>query len=314
MSEKTNPNKNNVVNRKNSSEEFQKTFTSNQKLERKSSIKKVQLEIKINITLKLNDVVPTFPYSQSIKFHLNHLPPSSSSSSSKAIENKNITSEIYFNPKLAEKLIQFKPKLHVDLSYFYLIDPDIKIITNQIIINKKCTELWLYGNNITSKGASILASSLINNSTLKCLDLSFNQISDLGVRSLTEALLPNQNCSLQILYLSKNMISDDGIKYLSEMLRTNHTLTDLWLSNNEIGNEGIKQLANVLAYHNKTLKFLSLSMNIFITDLCIDYLIEMFKYNQTLKIFWMTDCNLTEQGKMKLHKIADQKKKFKIDL
>jgi len=305
------PSKTNDINRKNSFEESQKTFISNTKLEQKPSIKKVQLTIKINITFKLIDVVPTFPFSQTITFRLN---PRRSSPSRNEIENKNLTSKIYFNPKLAEKINQFKPKLHVDLSYCFLTDSDLSIITNQLIIEKKCTELWLYGNNITSKGITILASSLINNSTLKSLDLSFNQISNLGVRLLSEVLIPNQYCSLKILYLSKNMISDDGIKYLSSMLEINQTLTDLWLSNNEISNEGIKQLANALIYHNKTLKFLSISMNLFITDLCIDYLIEIFEHNQTLKILWITDCNLTEQGKIKLQQIADQKKKLKIHL
>jgi len=155
---------------------------------------------------------------------------------------------------------------------------------------------------------------LTNNSTLTSLDLSFNQISDLGVRSLTQVLLPNQNSSLKILYLSKNGISDDGAKYLSEMLQTNQTLTELWLSNNEIGNRGVKQLANVLAKYNKTLKLLSLSTNIFITDLSIDYLIEMIEQNQTLKNIWINDCNLTEQGKIKLREKANQKSKFQIKL
>jgi Ran GTPase-activating protein (RanGAP) involved in mRNA processing and transport len=134
------------------------------------------------------------------------------------------------------------------------------------------------------------------------------------VRLLSEVLLPKQNSSLHILYLSKNMISDNGIKYLSEMLQTNETLKELWLSHNEISNEGVKQLANVLAYKNKTLKFLSLSMNKFMTDLSINYLIEMLEHNQILKKFWMKDCNLTEQGKIKLHQIVDKKKKFKIEL
>jgi hypothetical protein len=309
-------NKSNVVNRKNSSEDSETPYLSLRKLKQNSPIKRVQLIVKVNNSLILNDFVPTYPYSQSISFRLKPIIPTlpSSSSAPNEIKTQNIKTEIYHNPKLQEKINQYKPRLHVDLSYCYLIDRDIPMIVNQVIINRKCTELWLYGNKITSQGLSILASSLTNNSTLTSLDLSFNQISDLGVRSLTQVLLPDQNSSLKILYLSKNGISDDGAKYLSEMLQTNQTLTELWLSNNEIGNRGVKQIANVLAKYNKTLKLLSLSTNIFITDLSIDYLIEMIEQNQTLKNIWINDCNLTEQGKMKLREKANQKNKFQIKL
>ncbi|CAF2220004.1 unnamed protein product [Rotaria magnacalcarata] len=242
------------------------------------------------------------------------IPTSLSTITTVAPANKNFKSEFYYNPKLQEKISRFEPKLHVDLSYCYLIDQDISMIVSQIIVAKKCTELWLYGNKITSKGVSILAKSLINNSTLQSLDLSFNQIYDVGVFELTRALSSNQKSSLMFLYLSKNGIGNDGASYLSEMLKTNQSLKELWLSNNEVGNEGVKKLAGALAYHDKKLKFLSLSMNIFITDLCIDSLIEMLKHNQTLKELWIEDCNLTEEGKMRLQETVDRKKNFKIYL
>ena len=221
-------------------------FRSNMKLERKSSIKRVQLEIKVNVSLKFNEIKPVFPCSKSITFRLN-------APARAKVEDQHFTSEVYFNPNLTEKINQFQPKLHVDLSYSHLIDPDMMIVADQVIREKKCTELWLYGNQITSKGVEILSTSLRNNSTLKCLDLTYNQISDRGVQILTEALLPEQNSSLKTLYLSKNRISNEGAKYLAEMLRRNQTLTELWLSSNEISQEGIRQLANVLAYQNQTL-------------------------------------------------------------
>jgi Ran GTPase-activating protein (RanGAP) involved in mRNA processing and transport len=282
------------------------TSPANMKLEQNPPTKRVQLEIKINISIQQKEIESKFPYSQSISFRLNPFPVKT--------DDQHFSSALYFNPKLTQRINQFQAKLHVDLSYFHLIDADMTIIARQVIREKKCTELWLYGNQFTSKGAAILAASLRNNSTLKYLDLSYNQISDQGVRILSEALLPNQNSSLKALYLSKNRISNLGAKYLSEMLRTNQTLTELWLSSNEISFEGIQQLAHVLTYHNKTLKCLSLSTNIFLTDLCLNSLINMLEHNQTLKYLWMTDCNLTEQGKLKLKQIADRKENFRIEL
>jgi hypothetical protein len=40
----------------------------------------------------------------------------------------------------------------------------------------------------------------------------------------------------------------------------------------------------------------------------------MIEQNQTLKNIWINDCNLTEQGKMKLREKANQKNKFQIKL
>ncbi|CAF2408592.1 unnamed protein product [Rotaria sp. Silwood2] len=262
----------------------------------------------------LNDVESKFPHSQSISFRLKPATPTLPLLPEDNNNNKIFKSEIYFNPTLNEKINLLEPKLHADLSYCYLTDADMSIVINDIIIDKKCTELWLHGNNITSRGAAILSSSLINNSKLKSLDLSFNSISDTGVYSLSQALLPNKNSSLKILYLSKNNISNDGVIYLSEMLKTNYTLKELWLSHNGIDDEGVKKLAHVLAYYNKTLKTLSLSMNMLITNASIDYLIEMFEHNRTLKHIWIKDCNLSEQGKMKLRQKANQKRNLKIEL
>ncbi|CAF1339420.1 unnamed protein product [Rotaria sordida] len=225
---------------------------------------------------------------------------------------KKFISEIYSNNKLEDELILIEPKTYVDLSYWNLTDYDMLIIIKQFFRNKQCIELRLCGNKITSKGTSILASSLINNSILKSLDLSYNHISDKGVYSLSKVLLPNQCSSLKILFLNKNGISNDGIYYLCEMLRTNQTLTELWLSDNEIGNEGVIQLTNILINYNRKLKVLTLSYNIFITDSSIDYLLQMLEYNKTLEKFSINNCNLSETSKMKLQEKADTKKIFEI--
>ncbi|CAF0965801.1 unnamed protein product [Adineta ricciae] len=274
--------------------------------------KKVQIQVKVNNALKYPEIEPPINHSQSISFRLN--PAHGKSLSSLEMKKKNVEVELYYNAKLQDKIDHCEPKLHVDLSYCQIVDRDMVIIVNQIILEKKCTELWLYGNHITSQGIAILAQSLVHNSTLKSLDLSFNQVSDAGVRFLALSLLPDQYSALKILYLSKNGICDDGAMYLSEMLQRNRTITELWLSNNEISNRGVKQLANVLAYHNETLKILSLSANVFITDLCIEDLLKIFEHNETLKKIWFNDCNFSEYGKMKLRERAKRKSHIHIEL
>jgi len=254
----------------------------------------------------LKKINSSIPFSKTISVQINSTVPKTTT--------KSFISEIYYNPRLEQRIQSIEPNSPVDLSYWNLIDQDIPIITKQIIINKQCTELCLYGNKITSQGALILALKLSNNSTLKSLDLSYNHITDGGVHAISDILVPNHYSSLKILILNKNGISNDGIQYLSDMLQTNTTLRELSLSNNEISDEGVKKLTNVLIHHNRTLKVLILSFNIFITDLSIDYLLQMFQRNQTLKRLSINNCNLSETGKMKLQEIADRKKKFEIDI
>ena len=278
----------------------------------KSSIERVQMEIKINISMNFNPRVrtPVSLCSRSISFRLN------SPTENKIDEEQatKVISTFYFNPKLVEKINQFQPKLHVDLSSSYLIDADMQIIADQVIRERKCTELWLHNNRITCHGLEILVASLKENSTLKALDLSANEISDRGVRILSIGLHPEQKSSLKALHLNSNHISDDGVNDLAEMLRTNRTMTELWLGNNDIGWKGIEELTDVLAYENQTLKCLSLSSNRFLTDRSVDDLINMLRENQTLTKLWLTNCNISEQGKIRLEQIAKRKRQFRLEL
>lgn len=270
----------------------------------------MKVEIKINISVDFNPYVRSpMPYSRSISFRLNR-----SNENPTDEQPTNTISTYYFNPKLVEKINQFQPKLHVDLSSSNLIDADMKIIAEQVIREKKCTELWLYNNRITCQGLQILVESFKNNSTLKTLDLSSNQISDRSIRLLSTVLLPEEKCSLKSLNLSNNFISNQGAKYLSEMLRTNTTLTELWLGNNDIGSEGIEELTDILAYDNQTLKYLSLSSNRFVNDESIDDFINLLKENRTLTSLWLTDCNISEQNKIRLQQLAKRKAHFRLEL
>jgi Ran GTPase-activating protein (RanGAP) involved in mRNA processing and transport len=260
------------------------------------------------MSIKLKKFDSSFPYTQSISIRLTPFVQTTPKTT------KQFISEIYYNRKLEEKIASIEPHSYVDLSFWNLIDHDISMIIRHIIINKQCTDLCLCGNKLTSQGITILALKLSNKSTLETLDLSYNRITDPGVYSLSQALLPNNYSSLKKLSLNKNGISNDGVQYLTDMLKLNQTLTELWLSDNEIGNEGVKQLADVLIHYNRTLKVLALSFNIFITDLTIDHLLQMFEHNKTLTKFLMNDCSLSEIGKMKLREKANRKIKFEIEI
>ncbi|CAF1114022.1 unnamed protein product [Rotaria sordida] len=194
-----------------------------------------------------------------------------------------------------------------------LIDQDMEIIVKQAIITKQCNFISLQFNKFTSIGISILADALNNNNTLETLYLGNNYISDDGIYFLANILSIN-NHTLKILVLQKNRITDRGVKYLAQMIKVNQTLIWLYLGQNEISDEGVRILTQTIQNQNHTIEMLVLSGNKLLTDLSIDYLIQMIQYNQSLKKLWIDDCNLSELGKERLNKIQQTKKDFYISL
>jgi Ran GTPase-activating protein (RanGAP) involved in mRNA processing and transport len=217
----------------------------------------------------------------------------------------------YQNIKLEQKITQYYIHSSICLDEMELIDQDMDTVVKQAIINKQCKLLSLQSNKITSIGMSILADALNNNNTLEILYLGNNYISDDGVDSLVN-ILSNHNNTLQTLVLQKNRITDKGAKYLAQMLEVNQTLVWLYLGENEISDEGIRILSNVIGNQNKTLEMLVLSSNKLVTDVSVDYLLQMIEQNQTLKKLWIDNCNLSQAGKQRLGKIQETKKDFYV--
>jgi hypothetical protein len=194
-----------------------------------------------------------------------------------------------------------------------LNDDDIIDVIDQTIINKKCKELFLGINKITSISIPIIAKALNNNTTLKLLDLSENPITDIGIQSLTKTLAIN-NCHLQYLYLYSTGITDQGATDLAQMLKTNTILIDLDLGENQITDYGIKFLSNILTNHNHTLTALSLKKNKLINDTAVDSLIQMLEHNQSLKFLNIAHCNLSSTEKERLRENTQSKSRFRLEI
>lgn len=222
-----------------------------------------------------------------------------------------MASEGYRNSKLENEIDQYEYRAKIDLSFRQLTDQDMEIVAKQAIIQKQCVALLLNDNSITSKGATIIANALYNNTTLEELNLWNNQVSDLGAFSLSK-ILSVSNSSLRSIGLGQNGISDEGAQHLAEMLKTNRTITRLWLFHNEIGDRGVQGLADVLAHENKSLQWLDLRLNKSVTDSSFDSIANMLKSNQSLKKFWMEYCNLSRPVKAKIREIGQAKEDFDI--
>ncbi|KAK3544070.1 hypothetical protein QTP86_000872 [Hemibagrus guttatus] len=113
----------------------------------------------------------------------------------------------------------------------------------------------------SDKGFAALTSALRSNpSHLRYLDLSFNNLGDSEVKSLS-AVLENPHCKLEILELYKCGVSDEGCAALTSALRSNPShLRHLDLSWIKLGDSVVKILSAVLENPDCKLETLELSV------------------------------------------------------
>ncbi len=219
----------------------------------------------------------------------------------------------YRNPKLEEEIAEYDLRAFVLLSKEHLTDRDMTIVVTKLIIGKQCTALWLQQNEITAKGAAIIADGLCDNTTLETLELSGNRLSDKGIYHLTQTLTTN-NSTLQKLYCGSNGITDRGAQYIAQLLKKNRILTRLDLSFNEIGDRGVRRLATALVHFNTTLVQLNLSWNKSIGESSVDSLAEMIEHHRAFEIIDVSNCSLSATDKMKLRDLARLKKNLKLSV
>ena len=142
-----------------------------------------------------------------------------------------------------------------------MTDFEVEILSD-CFQNNNCTLVELHlsycftDNDVTVMLA--ISNSLKSTSTLLTLNLSNNQITDSGIKYLSEALAINT--TLQRLDMSYNIISDDGILYISDSLKLNESLHELILTKNNITNVGAKSLAEAIQV-NTALQVLNISKN-----------------------------------------------------
>lgn len=98
--------------------------------------------------------------------------------------------------------------------------------------NSTLEQVSLRGNQISAKGAKVLARSLASAGTLKSLNLGGNGIGDEGASAIGESLV--HNTRLEVLQLQSNNITWQGAVAFSAGLAKNRVLQNLSLSLNPI--------------------------------------------------------------------------------
>ena len=103
--------------------------------------------------------------------------------------------------------------------------------------NISLVELDLSRNQISDVGLAQLGNSLCNNKSIKYLNLSQNNFRDIGLRNFV-TYLSSPDCPLLELSLMGNKINNDGMKFLAEFLRPNTTLKMLDIGKNAFSDAG----------------------------------------------------------------------------
>ncbi|CAF1415578.1 unnamed protein product [Adineta ricciae] len=216
------------------------------------------------------------------------------------------------NPDVQRTMQKYGSHTTINLNNQNVTDEDMEFVVKEAIMKKNCSGLNLASNNITASGIDILAQRLDNDYPLKTLILYGNPIGDEGLSFLVNTL--TNNTIIKTLELGGIGITDVGVKHVVQIISGNKSLINLWLCKNQITDVGIRMLADAISNRNTTLRFLSVSENMLLTDGSIDSFIQMIMYSQSLAYLFASHCNFSATGKERLMKAHQSFPNFKLDI
>eukprot|EP01084_Bolivina_argentea_P046539 85713_1 len=146
------------------------------------------------------------------------------------------------------------------LSECLIDDETIHILMGGLEKNKTMTTLDLSNNNISDVGARRLSTFLQKNNVLQILNLNNNKITDEGIQYIASTLTNKNNSCLIELDVSLNNINDLGAITLFESVGISESLQTLNISCNHVTNKSFEAFINMLKV-NTTLHSLNISGN-----------------------------------------------------
>ena len=170
-------------------------------------------------------------------------------------------------------------------------------------------KLQLYETGIGVKDCQALKELLSSSTSLKNLDIGYNDLPPEAIELIISGL--HHNTTLQRLDMHGSNSSLQNIKSLASALRTNHTLVDLDLAQCNIESGGARQLASALCT-NDTLQVLWLSGNPIGVEGATAFS-EMLPKNKALKELNLQDNSIGKEGTQKLiHSLTHNAKVEKL--
>ncbi|KAM8924020.1 NACHT, LRR and PYD domains-containing protein 12-like [Pelodytes ibericus] len=200
---------------------------------------------------------------------------------------------------LRSAIITNRSLIKLDLSWNNLQDSGVKRLCKGLR-NPGCTlrELGLGICSLTSSCCEDLRSVIITNRSLIKLDLTSNNLQDLGVKHLCEGLR-HPDCTLQELRLFKCGLTSSCCENLLSVIITNRSLTQLDLSFNSLQDSGVKRLCEGLRHPDCTLRELRLD-NCDLTTSCCEDLLSVIITNRSLTQLDFSQNDLQDSGVKRL--------------
>ena len=136
----------------------------------------------------------------------------------------------------------------LDLGYNNINNEAAVQLATALKCNNVLEQLWLRGNVLGADGAAVILSSLQNITTLRVLDLSYNNISSRSANGIAAVI--NSNHFLEQLWLDGNMLMTTGVVIIASALKKHSNLTLLNLSNNEITEDAAEEISAIVNSKN----------------------------------------------------------------
>ncbi|CAE7855912.1 NLRC3 [Symbiodinium necroappetens] len=128
-----------------------------------------------------------------------------------------------------------------------LEDPDAKALAEAVKMKSSVRKIDLCFNQIGDAGAQALAEAIRITASIESIDLEYNKIGDVGAQALAEAT--KSSSSLTWIKLGGNKIGDVGAQALAEVIEARSSMTEVDLEGNKIGDLGAQALAEVFKVH-----------------------------------------------------------------
>ena len=141
-----------------------------------------------------------------------------------------------------------KPLIALDLGYSNINKEAAVELARALNCNNVLEQLWLRGNVLSADGAAVILSSLQNITTLRVLDLSYNNISSRSANGIAAVI--NSNHFLEQLWLDGNMLMTTGVVIIASALKKHSNLRLLSLSNNEITEDAVEEISAIVKSNN----------------------------------------------------------------
>lgn len=209
---------------------------------------------------------------QSLEFGQCHLSAASMTDLGKAIDECTLSTlrhlHLSHNGAKEAHFVALAPSLQrsklisLDFSHNTIAGRDSALTMERLLsTNESLETLRLAHNKWLPRHMTAFAKGLKQNQTLRLLDVSENEIKDVGVNKLLQALDTRLfPCRLESLQLSQSGIREKGAKYVADFLFENRVLHSLNLSKNFIGAVGALEFRRALQC-NHVLREVNLSHN-----------------------------------------------------